>query len=144
MSETKLILGDCIEKLKEISNNSINLIITSPPYNKHSANRKCGKTDSWRKANISYGDYKDDLSELEYQKWQKQVLIECLRILKNNGSLFDNHKPRIVNHKIIFPHEWLLEFIIRQMIIWNRKNIPTLEPIRFMPTIEYIFWITKE
>ena len=30
------------------------------------------------------------------------------------------------------------------MIIWNRKNSPVLEPIRFMPIVEYIFWITKE
>jgi len=138
------ILGDCLEEMKKIPDKSIDLVVTSPPYNKHSANRKCGKTDSWQKANIKYGDFNDDMPETEYQEWQKNVLRECVRIIKKDGSIFYNHKPRIVNHKIIFPHDWLGEFIVRQMIIWNRKNTPTLEPIRFMPTVEYVFWITKE
>ena len=140
----EIIQGDCLEHLKNITDNTIDLIVTSPPYNKHSANRKCGKTDSWQKANIDYGEFKDDMPEEEYQEWQKKVLRECIRILKPNGSIFYNHKPRIVNHRIIFPNEWLGEFIIRQMIIWNRKSGPVLEPIRFMPCVEYIYWITKE
>ena len=144
MSEIKLILGDCLEIMKTIPDKSIDLVLTSPPYNKHSVDRKCGKTDSWQKANIDYGTYKDDMPEAEYQEWQKKFLREYLRSLKNNGSIFYNHKPRIVDHKTIFPHEWLGEFIIRQMIIWNRKNSPVLEPIRFMPIVEYIFWITKQ
>ena len=140
----KIICGDCVEVMQGMPDNSVDLIVTSPPYNKHSAKRKCGKTDSWQKANIDYGDFEDDMPEEKYQEWQKQVIRECLRILKPEGSIFYNHKPRIVNHKVIFPHEWLNEFIIREMIIWNRKNSPVLEPIRFMPIVEYIFWITKE
>jgi modification methylase len=135
---------DVLKGLKQLEDNSVNLIVTSPPYNKHSAKRKCGKTDSWKKANVDYGDFKDDMPEEEYQEWQKKVLRECIRVLKPDGSIFYNHKPRIVNHKIIFPQEWLGEFNVRQMVIWNRKNSPTLEPIRFMPIVEYIFWITKQ
>lgn len=143
--KNKIICGDCLDVMKEMPDECVDLVVTSPPYNKHSANRKCGKKiDSWQKANIDYGIFKDDLPEKEYQEWQKSFLRECLRILKNDGSIFYNHKPRIVNHKIIFPQEWLKEFIVRQMIIWNRKNSPVLEPIRFMPIVEYIFWITKE
>jgi len=140
----KIICGDCLEVMKNIPDNTIDCIITSPPYNKHSAKRKCSNKDSWKKANIGYGNFKDDMPEDEYQEWQKKVLRECVRILNQNGSIFYNHKPRIVNHKTIFPHEWLGEFNVRQMIIWNRKGSPVLEPIRFMPTVEYVFWITKE
>ena len=144
MELNKIYQGDCLELLKQLESESVDCIVTSPPYNKHSAKRKCGKTDSWQKANIDYGNFKDDLPEEEYQEQQKQVLRECLRVLKKDGSIFYNHKPRIVNHKVIFPHEWLNEFNVRQMIIWNRKNSPVLEPIRFMPIVEYIFWVTKE
>ena len=140
----KIICGDCLEVMKEIPDNSIDCVVTSPPYNKHSANRKCGRTDSWQRANVDYGNFKDDMPEEEYQEWQRSVLRECLRVLKNDGSIFYNHKPRIINHKVLFPHEWLNGFIVRQMIIWNRLNSPVLEPIRFMPIVEYIFWITKE
>jgi len=144
MELNKIYCGDCLSILPSFSPNSVDCIVTSPPYNKHSAKRKCGKTDSWQMANIDYGDFKDDLPEKEYQEQQKRLLRECVRVIKKEGSLFYNHKPRIINHRILFPHEWLGEFIIRQMIIWDRRNSPVLEPIRFMPKVEYIFWITKE
>jgi len=83
----KIIQGDCLEVMKTLEDNSIDCIITSPPYNKHSANRKCGKTDSWQKANIDYGDFKDNLPEQEYQEQQKQVIREMVRIIKPKGSI---------------------------------------------------------
>ena len=143
MSNIILKQGDCLELMKELDDESVDCIVTSPPYNKHANNRHINPNDSWQNAKIDYGVYIDDMPESDYQEWQKKVLRECIRILKNDGSLFYNHKPRIVNHKIIFPNEWLGEFNIRQMIIWNRKNSPTLEPIRFLPTTEYIYWVTK-
>ena len=140
----KIICGDALLELKKFPDECIDCVITSPPYNKASANRKCSKTDSWNRANIDYGDYKDNLPEEEYQKWQRDILQELVRVIKPSGSIFYNHKYRIVNHKVISPEEWLRDFIIRQVIIWNRGSSPVLEPIRFMPTIEQIYWITKE
>ena len=67
-----------------------------------------------------------------------------MRVLKPDGSIFYNHKYRIVNHRVISPEEWLGEFNIRQVIIWNRGSSPVLEPIRFMPIYEQIYWRTKE
>jgi modification methylase len=139
----KIIQGDALTELKKLPENSIDCVITSPPYNKNSASRVCGKSDSWTKANIDYGDFKDNLPEKEYQEQQKQVLRELVRIIKPTGSIFYNHKYRIVNHRVISPEEWLNEFIIRQVIIWDRGSSCVLEPIRFMPTIEQIYWITK-
>jgi len=129
--------------MKDIPDGSIDLIVTSPPYNKHSANRKCRENDTWRKANIDYGKFKDDLPEKEYQEQQKNVLREMVRIIKPNGSIFYNHKARIKNHRAILPTEWLGEFNIRQVLIWDRTNCMQLSPIRWFPTTEYIYWITK-
>ena len=128
--------------MKEMEN-KVDLVVTSPPYNKKSANRKCGKTDSWKQANIDYGDFKDNLPESEYQEQQKNLLRECVRVIKDNGSIFYNHKVRVVNHKAIIPTEWLGEFNIRQVLIWDRTNTPQIAPIRWFPTTEYIYWITK-
>jgi site-specific DNA-methyltransferase (adenine-specific) len=139
----KIYCGDCLEVMKDIPDNSVDCIITSPPYNKHSANRKCGKTDSWQKANIDYGDFKDDLPEEQYQEQQKQLIREMVRVIKPNGSIFYNHKARIKNHRAILPTEWLGEFNIRQVLIWDRTNCMQLSPIRWFPTTEYIYWITK-
>jgi len=134
---------DCRETLAKLPAESIDLIVTSPPYNKKSVNRKCGKTDSWMKANINYGTYNDDLPENEYQEWQKKVLREMVRVIKPEGSIFYNHKVRIINHRAIIPTEWLNEFNIRQVLIWDRGNSPQIAPIRWLPTTEYIYWITK-
>ena len=143
MQTNKIILGDCLEELKKIDSDSIDVVITSPPYNKNSADRKCSPTDTWNKANIDYEVFKDGIPETEYQENQKNILRELVRIIKPTGSIFYNHKYRIVNHKVISPEEWLSEFIIRQVIIWDRGSSCQLEPIRFLPTIEQIYWITK-
>ena len=140
----EVIQGDCLEVLKTLSSDSVDLVVTSPPYNKHSAQRNSYKTDSWKKAAISYEGFEDNLPEDEYQEQQKQLLRELVRVIKPSGSIFYNHKYRIINHQVLSPEVWLGEFVVRQVIIWNRGSSPILEPIRFLPTYEQIYWITKE
>lgn len=134
---------NCLECLSNLQDNSIDTVVTSPPYNKNLANRKAGKTDAWKKANISYNDFKDNLPEKQYQEQQKKIVLEMVRVLKPKGSIFYNHKPRIKNHRLILPTEWLSEFNIRQVLIWNRTNTPQISPIRWFPTTEYVYWLTK-
>jgi len=136
--------GDCLEILKNFPENSINCVITSPPYNKGNQKKKFTKNNTWSKANIDYCGYNDDLPEKIYQEWQKNCVNEFVRVIKKDGSIFYNHKPRSVNNKVIFPNEWLDEFIIKQLIIWNRKNTPNVENTRFFPITEYIYWIIKQ
>ena len=139
----KIICGDALEELRKMPSESVDLVVTSPPYNKHSANRKHSPSDSWNKSAISYGEFKDDLPEGEYRDQQRKVITELLRIIKSNGSIFYNHKYRIINHRIVSPELWLEGFIVRQVIIWDRGSSPALDPIRFMPTYEQIYWITR-
>lgn len=140
---------DVLEGLKQIDDESIDIIITSPPYNKAGLNGKC-KGAKWNKT-IDYGggDFNiDNKPEDVYQDWQLEILKECYRVLKKNGLMFYNHKNRIVKGKgyIISPYEWLLksEFKIRQEIIWNRKNGPNQDPSRYVPSYENIYVLTKD
>ncbi|MFX1449307.1 MAG: DNA-methyltransferase [Promethearchaeota archaeon] len=77
----KLKIGDQIiyfkssESMTEISDDSIALIVTSPPYNR-------GKHYD--------DDYNDNLPEFEYFKLLTKVFSECYRILKNNCLFFLN------------------------------------------------------
>jgi len=129
--------------MKNIPDNSVDLIITSPPYNKGFYDKhKPHKSDVWKQRNIVYGEYKDNRMPEEYVKWQKDCLNEMVRILKLKGSIFYNIKPIIANHKLVFP-TFVFDYNVRQQIIWNRKSTPQLAPIRFFPTTELIFWITK-
>lgn len=140
----KIICDDCFEVMKGMPDNSVDLVVTSPPYNKgYYDKHKPHKSDVWRQRNIIYGNFKDNLKPYEYINQQTMLLSELCRVLKPNGSIFYNHKVIIANHKAIFP-EYVFNFNVRQIIIWSRKNTPQLAPIRFLPTTEYIYWITKK
>lgn len=71
----KIIHGYCEDELKQFPDNSIDMIITSPPY-----------ADRRKK---TYGG----ISESEYVNWFKPIAIELKRILKPTGSFFLNIKP---------------------------------------------------
>lgn len=143
-----LYCGDCLDWMKHIDDNSIDCIVTSPPYNKKSKNRKQHKSDTWSGGNaaISYGAFDDFLPEHEYQQWQINIINECLRVLKSTGSFFYNHKNRTINKGIISPYEWILKSnaIIKQEIIWNRKMIVEVDKVRFYPKTERIYWLIKD
>lgn len=115
---------DVMDGLKLLDDNSIDLIITSPPYNKAGLNG-IQKGKKW-KGTIDYNDdvNVDNIPEDEYQKWQIDFLNECFRVLKSDGSMFYNHKNRIHKGEIVSPYQWLFKtkFKIRQEIIWDRGS----------------------
>ena len=130
-----LLQGDCLEVLKSIADNSVDLVFTSPPYNlgnnHHTGNKKVNA-------------YFDDLPEQEYQQKQIAILAECYRVLKDTGSLIYNHKNRIKKGLQISPYEWLFktDFIIKQEIVWFNRS-QNFDKIRFYPMTERIYWLAK-
>jgi site-specific DNA-methyltransferase (adenine-specific) len=70
----KIILGDCLKVLEDMQDNSIDLVITSPPYN----------------LGIDYNFYNDNKSEAEYLAWLISVFIQIKRTLREDGSIFVN------------------------------------------------------
>lgn len=140
-------LGDFPSAASDIPDESVDLIVTSPPYNKKSVGRKSHPSDTWSGggAAISYGDFDDSMDEKDYQEWQILAINEMLRLLKPTGSIFYNHKNRTINHAVISPYAWIFKSraFVRQEIIWNRKSIVEVDNIRFFPKTERIFWLTK-
>ena len=130
--------GDCLEVIRTIPDNSVDLIITSPPYNlgksHHTGNNRFD----------AYSTYIDDMPEQDYQMWQIQVLNECFRVLKDDGSMFYNHKNRIKKGVQITPYEWLLKsnFIIKQKIVWFNGS-QNFDKCRFYPMTERVYWLAK-
>ena len=131
----KIYNDDCLNILKKIPDNSIDCIITSPPYN-------LGKTH--HTGNDIHVPYFDNLPEKEYQNWQIGILNELYRILKYNGNCFYNHKNRIKEGFCISPLEWIFKskFNLKQEIIWKNGG-QNLDKIRFFPMHEKIFWLSK-
>lgn len=99
MELNKIYNEDCLTTLAKMADNSIDLIITSPPYNKNAYATDKGSDKSWsslRGRQIPYDKYNDNMPPQEYEEWQKNVIKECIRVLKPQGSLFYNHKDIIV------------------------------------------------
>jgi modification methylase len=139
-----IVHAEALRQLKNIKSETIDLIITSPPYNKGhwSRNRNVNNGFKTKSRRIEYGDFEDNLSPEEYEKQQREIITECLRVLKPSGSLFYNHIDILSEHQTIHP-KFVYDFPLKQIIIWNRKNTPKLDKSYFFPINEYIFWIQK-
>ena len=143
-----IVKTDVMEGMKLLPDKSIDIIITSPPYNKAGLNgiAKEHPKDNWKRTIVYGGDMSIDCKpEDEYQRWQIDFLNECERVLKDDGSLFYNHKNRIHKGFIVSPYEWILKsrMRVRQEITWNRGSNNNLAPYRYIPSNEIIFWLTK-
>jgi len=132
----QVLQGDCLEVIKTLEDNSIDLTVTSPPYN-------IGKMHSNK---LQFGTYKNnDLPEEDYQRWQIDVLNELYRITTDEGSLFYNHKVRIKNGKAIHPIEFIIKsnWLLKQEIVWDMGKSANSDKIRFFPYSERIYWLVK-
>ena len=144
----KIFSCDVLEGLSKSDDESIDLIITSPPYNKAGFNGKVKRTEHciWNKTIDYSGDVDVDcMNEEEYEEWQIRILNDCFRVLKKDGSMFYNHKIRTKKNKISHPLEWIAksDFRCRQIITWDRTASPNPDPCRYVPTTELIFWLCK-
>ena len=138
MELNKIYNIDCLEGLKQLPDKSVDLIITSPPYNLGAKHH----TGSYHFS--SYTDYHDDMPEELYRQWQLEILNECYRVLKDDGSMWYNHKNRIRQGVQLSPYEWLLKskFIIKQEIVWFNRS-QNFDKCRFYPMTERVYWLAK-
>lgn len=128
-SLNNIYLGDCYKLLSSLPDESIDLVVSSPPYN-------LGK------------EYEAKRSLDVYMAEQKKVLQECIRVLRRTGSLFWNvgtfadngiHIPLDIR---FFPLLEELGLLPRNRIIWVRQH--GLHATRkFSGRHETILWFTK-
>lgn len=142
-----IIQGDCLSVLNTIESNSIDTVVTSPPYNKKGLTK--GRVNPgnqiWKKFNIDYSTYDDNLNESDYQSWMVEILNELSRVIKPNGSIFFNHKPRRFENRIFLPTDFISKsnLSIYQLIIWNRLSSPNIRKDHLLPCTEHIYWLSK-
>lgn len=138
---------DCLSWMKTQPDNSINTIVFSPPYNLTGfRGLKLKRKGIWNTDGITYASFNDDLPEEDYQQQQVEVINECLRLLKPDGSIFYNHKIRVWGRKASHPMSWILKSnaILHQEIIWDRKNTPAMDCRMLFPVDERIYWLCKD
>jgi site-specific DNA-methyltransferase (adenine-specific) len=130
--DSKLILGDSAQELKNLEANSIDLIVTSPPY-----------ADARKK---SYGGIHPD----KYVEWFLPITKELLRVLKPTGTFILNIKERVVNGE---RHIYVLDLILQmrkqgwlwtEEFMWHKKNsYPGKWPNRFRDSWERLLQFNK-
>lgn len=146
MEVNRIYNQDCLEFLASIPSDTIDLVVTSPPYNKNAYASASGDTKSWsglRGRQIAYDTYSDDMPPCEYENWQRKLISECLRVLKPSGSIFYNHKDILVGGLTI-SQKFIYDFPLHQQIIWDRKSSLANDPHYFQPITEYIYWLVKD
>ncbi len=127
-----IILGDCLEILKDFEASSVDLIVTSPPY-----------ADQRKE---TYGGINPD----DYVEWFLPISEELLRVLKPTGTFILNIKEKVVNGE---RHTYAIELILRmkkqgwlwtEEFVWHKKNChPGKWPNRFRDAWERLLQFNK-
>jgi len=106
--------GDCIEVMKQLPSNSIDLCVTSPPYN----------------LGIKYDNYHDAIGWDDYYEWCKKWLKEIYRLLKDDGRFCLNHYFSMGNsesrHSPLMDLNWISKevgFKHHGVAVWNDITI---------------------
>lgn len=121
--------GDVKELLKEIPDEFVQLVVTSPPYN-------LGK------------EYEKKIELEIYIKQQEEIISECIRVLKNQGSICWQVGNYVENGEIIpldillFPIFEKFNLHLRNRIIWHFGH-GLHATNRFSGRYEVILWFTK-
>ena len=132
MIATNILSGDCFEKLKEVANSSVDLIVTSPPYADQRKN--------------TYGGIKPE----KYVAWFIPIAAELFRALKNDGTFILNIKEKVQNgERSTYVLELILEmkrqgWLWTEEFIWHKKNCyPGKWPNRFRDAWERLLQFNK-
>ena len=133
MPQTTLLLGDCLEQLELVESESVDLIVTSPPY----ADRRAA----------SYGGIKPD----DYVDWFMPIAGQLRRVLKPAGTFILNIKEPAINGE---RHTCVLEIILEmrrqgwlwtEEFVWHKKNCyPGKWPNRFRDAWERLLQFNKQ
>lgn len=144
----KVHAGDCVKLMNKMPAASVDLIVTSPPYNiKNSTGSglKDGRGGKWSNAELinGYSNHDDSMPHDEYVKWQRDCLHAMMRVLRNDGAIFYNHKWRVQNGLLQDRSNIVDGFPVRQIIIWQRNGGINFNAGYFLPTYEVIYMICK-
>jgi len=144
----KVHAGDCIELMNRMPVGSVDLIVTSPPYNiKNSTGNglKDGRGGKWEKAGLidGYDTHDDAMPHEEYVAWQRDCLSAMMRVVRDDGAIFYNHKWRVQKGLLQDRADIVDGFPVRQIIIWQRSGGFNFNPGYFLPTYEVVYLIAK-
>lgn len=82
----RIIQGDCLEVMRSISDNSVDITFADPPFN----------------LKKKYNGYQDNKGNIAYLEWCREWLVEMVRVTKPTGSIFVHNIPKWLTHYAAF------------------------------------------
>lgn len=121
MSSIQLFHGDCLEVMRSMPDNSVDLVITSPPYNMNLRirNGKYCSRQIVKEISTKYEGFDDNLPMDEYFDFNKKVLSECLRV---SDLVFFNVQILTGNKPALFRLMGEFHKNIKELIVWDKVN----------------------
>ncbi|OWZ84974.1 DNA-methyltransferase [Natranaerobius trueperi] len=101
--ENQIICDDSEKVLKQLPDNCIDLVFTSPPYN----------------FGLEYDNHKDYLNWTEYFDKLFRIFKECIRVVKYGGRIVVNVQPLFSDYIPI--HHFISNFFIENKLIWKAE-----------------------
>lgn len=99
----KLYQQDCLEWMRQQPEASIDIVLTSPPYN----------------FDMPYGVYKDDITD--YRSWTAAWIKEVARVLKPTGRMIINIQPKFSDRQPY--HHWVYQSAEQAGLLWYGERI---------------------
>lgn len=141
MDEITLHLGDCLEIMKTIPDKSIDLVLTSPPYNMGGVS--LGYQPLSTVGQKFYGDYQDSKTEEEYTNWCLDVIQECLRLSR---YVFWNVQFVRSTREMVFMIQNTFKDNLKDIFIWQKqaKSSITAKNGGMAKGWEYVFMLGQD
>ncbi len=101
--------GDCIQAMKAMPDDCIDVIITSPPYNK----------------GVKYRTYKDNIPYDEYLRWTERWIEQAVRLLRADGTFWLNIGSFAKNPTLDMDVCKIIEkrMVTQERIVWQKSAI---------------------
>lgn len=117
----KLMHGDCLELMKLIPDGSVDMVLTSPPYNMNLRirNGKYCSRQIVKELSTKYENFSDNLTIDELFEFNRNVIKECLRV---SDLIFYNIQILTGNKPAFFKLMGEFSSNLKELIIWNKIN----------------------
>jgi len=121
MKLNTVICGDCLDVMQDMEDNSVDLVVTSPPYNM--GGKSLGYKPSGTISHKHYDIYNDDINEEKYVDWCREIIKECLRCSR---YVIWNVQPVISTRKHIIDLQNHFYNNLKEYFIWEKQAVANI------------------